>query len=308
MHKGVWTVVAATSIAVLMYALLSNNRNLRGTAPAPATAGTLGDPAQAMERSSGTSSTATGGATTLAARTMESSPFQVEQRRSFDREADLYRLAVDAAHSADPNLWGQGYAAAASCMATKPTRAQLVEMSEMRPDVPAPAERASAARSLLERCHAFFMNDDIANLALRRRIADNVRAGREYVAGVSTGPITSAQFRAVLARQDQLTFEKVFVDIQGPAMRANAVQEGGTQAAAFALGFMLAQCDLGRNCSSDSLTYLQLCASEGKCDGSLERFYTHGAPQEILVKAAYYRHQIAEAYRQKNAGYFGSGQ
>jgi hypothetical protein len=228
------------------------------------------------------------------------------QHSSFDREADLFKYVTSVADSKEPTLWGHGFMAASNCLVVRSDRSvyeRIVESAEAGGTEA--AAKKQAAGLLLERCKGFLLNDETAGVGLRRRITDKIRAAPHYVMGVSEGEPTRSQIEDIFLRRDFLSFEKTAVDTVKGAMSAQGVKQGTEIGRDFMIAYLLSVCDLGRDCTSTSLTYAHLCASEGRCAGDLEQVYLVGLSTAELDRVSTFRKKIVHAFVSRDLRFFG---
>lgn len=227
-------------------------------------------------------------------------------RSSFDSSPDLFTFATLSASSSDPSFLGHGLIAAANCIAVKREAIQLSQLAISQAlDTQDTAHRSGSARLLLSRCRGFIENDPAANAGLRARIAQAARATQDYVAGVTEGGPSDDQLRRIIDRQDFLGFEKTLTDLLERTMAANHVPADARSVMNYTVAYLVAGCDLGRDCTATGMTYAMMCAMESRCAGDLERTYLAGLDPRDAAAVAEIRSRIVRAFRAADMAFFG---
>lgn len=225
---------------------------------------------------------------------------------AFDSADDLYALAFMASSSSDVSVLVQGFMASMTCIEVRPERGRLDALAGVAQVDRVASEQARTARLLLHRCRGFFDNDPVGNAQWRATIADRLRSAGVFVAGLSHRTMTEADIRGVIDRADAMAFELGGVDIIDRTLRRQGIAPDSQAANAFAVAYLLAACDVGRDCSGSSIRYAQLCALNSRCPGSIEALYREGMPAELAPKVGFYREVIADAFRARNHAFFGA--
>jgi hypothetical protein len=230
-------------------------------------------------------------------------------KNDYERSEDLYRLAVNAAHSNNPANWTQGFMAVMGCAIVKAdiemvtTMARGASVTSIKGNDRALS--STAAADLLKKCRGFINNDTAANSSLRRTIAERARDGNYYVMGATAGRVSNDHFVKIISSQDLNGFVLSYVDVRDRVLQRHGIASSSNEAAAFDIAYMLAACDAGRDCSERSTTYALICALESKCAGSLERAYAQDVDEKTALLISSYRAKIANALLMKDVSFFG---
>ena len=155
-------------------------------------------------------------------------------------------------------------------------------------NAPHNAARIDAYRELRRRCEPFFelSRDDV--IAFTQRQSDLWKKGEALDPGelalkylkADDKPKALAVVRDVLSSRDAYAiatlreFVHQFLVLQVDAQAL----PGNTRTDLKSLGLTVAACDLGLDCSEQSLTALQLCAHSGYCSGSVIDRYAQSLP------------------------------
>lgn len=171
--------------------------------------------------------------------------------------------------------------------------------------------REEALRALYARCQSFMGLGRVALLTLRGDLgADGglLEAGQQVTDQLAAGNIEQASRWATQALRSNDAAS--IASIAGPlttlleklsSARAGAdIAAGRTAAADVAAALPLLACDLGMDCSNRSLTALQLCATEGQCEGNAEaRFLARaGVDSDRMAAVQAQRRRLLDLYRQ----------
>lgn len=228
-------------------------------------------------------------------------------RLDFDSAEDLYALATSAANSNDLMTLHNGRHATLSCISTPQTRAQYEALVATGRGDATSEERKRAAAVVLRKCAGFFNNDFAANDALRRRLRDGLLAhAGEYIIGLSQGPPTDKQMIAAIERGDWQTFSGAFGEIWPRVWARAGIEPKSEDALLFGVASLQALCELGQDCSPNGLAYTIQCALHAEmCAGSWQSFHLRDISAEQAVKVRRFRNEIVDAYRRKDAAYFG---
>ena len=171
--------------------------------------------------------------------------------------------------------------------------------------------REEALRALYARCQSFMglgrgvlltlRGDLVADgglLEAGQHISDQLAAGNvEQASRLATETLRGNDAASIASIAGPLTtlLEKL------SSARAGAdIAAGRTAAADVAAALPLLACDLGMDCSNRSLTALQLCATEGQCEGDAEaRFLARaGVDSDRLAAVQAQRRRLLDLYRQ----------
>ena len=227
------------------------------------------------------------------------------ERGGFDSAENIYLFAVAAADSSNPTALTQALHATLNCLSIRKEEANYRRLASQPAEPQVSEARSAAAKSLLSRCDGFLSNDEAAATGLRTRITSKLRASQEYVMGVTDGAASEAQLRSIITRGDYLSFEKTMIDVLPRVLNARNDSLTAERERDLSLAYVLASCDLGRDCSPRSMTYSMLCARDGRCEGSLEEFYLTGLDARSRANVAVLRAEVVEAFRSRNLKYFG---
>lgn len=220
--------------------------------------------------------------------------------RSYETAPDLFSFASAAADSVDADLLYQGWLATVACQRVKDDAA-LFEAALADADV----RRAAAAGTALARCHTFVLNDRAAFDGLRRRMRDKLMVdGQRFLPGLGEGPMTDAQFARTIRHGDWTAFDAAVAFHLKRMLGSRGIPEGSADAHSFGIAFLQAACELGRDCTGASLSYLLNCAEAGYCPGSLEAVLNQGLDAQTAWTVAKYRGEIVAAVKARDTGYF----
>ena len=227
---------------------------------------------------------------------------------------DLKRVFDDFAGSTDPRqrrLAGRAYNA---CLpAFLPTEGQPASPENLIDALPADqhAPREAAYRALFARCHRMVSKTRSSLDRIRVALAADagntppgIRAQERLLAGETT------HVEALVAQVMTSGDANEVADLAGIAGKlAYSSTSGATPAdAERALvtdaALALVACDLGRDCTAQSLWALQLCATEGLCDGTVaDRLAVRHTQAGIAPEGvARRRVELLEAIRAGTAG------
>lgn len=175
--------------------------------------------------------------------------------------------------------------------------------------------REEALRALYARCHSFMGLGRDALLAMRGDLAANGglrEAGQHVNDQLAAGNVELASRWATQALRGNdaasiasiagplgTLFEKLSSARAGVDTAADRTVAAGL-AADVAAALPLLACDLGMDCSNRSLAALQLCASEGQCEGDAEaRFLARaGVDADRMAGVQAQRRRLLDLYRQ----------
>ncbi|MBC7513684.1 MAG: hypothetical protein H7234_04525 [Herminiimonas sp.] len=173
------------------------------------------------------------------------------------------------------------------------------------------AQREEAYRALFARCHRLLSQTrttlNTTRLALARDVTNmppGVRAQERVLAGETTHLDTL--IGAVLGGGDANDLADL-AGISSKLLLSGGRPDATPAALQYALetdaALLLASCDLGRDCSAQSLWALQLCAGEGRCDGDISSRLvlrnTHDGIDATAVDQR--RHELVDAIRSGKA-------
>jgi hypothetical protein len=191
---------------------------------------------------------------------------------------DLKRVFDDYIQSDDPRLRRQAVRAFEACVpAFLPGAGQSASAEALIRALPAdhPTAREDAYRTLFARCHRLLAEDRTALNGARRDLerdpqnqAPGQRAQEAALAGeldrveTLTGDALNSADPAAVASLAGLA-ARIVAQRQRDAVDPAALQ----RAREVDVALSLTACDLGLDCSSQSLWALQMCATEGLCEG-----------------------------------------
>jgi hypothetical protein len=227
---------------------------------------------------------------------------------TFDTVEDVYAFVTRAASSGDKLTLVQGFNAAATCMAMRADRQMLEDAKSYAGADHKQQELKRVAILVLSRCRGFFDNDASANSELRDRITGRLRSMENtFVGGLHHQRITNSQFIAVMDTGDWMTFGGLMTDIMPSLSRSQGIAEGTEDHTLLGVAYILASCDIGKDCSSISLSYAAMCVRARACTGGLDSFGSDEFTQTQREKILKFRRQIADAWARRDRRYFGVG-
>ncbi|MBC7730116.1 MAG: hypothetical protein H7242_21405 [Microbacteriaceae bacterium] len=171
--------------------------------------------------------------------------------------------------------------------------------------------REESVRSLYARCQSFMGLGRGALLTLRGDLAADgglLEAGQHVDDQLAAGNVEQASRWATQALRgnDAASIASIAGPVgtlleKLPSLRASAdTAADRTLAADVAAALPLLACDLGMDCSNRSLAALQLCASEGQCEGDAQgRFLARaGVDSDRMAAVQAQRRRLLDLYRQ----------
>lgn len=171
--------------------------------------------------------------------------------------------------------------------------------------------REEALRALYARCQSFMGMGRGALLALRGNLAADGglrEAGQHVNDQLAAGNVEQASRWATqtLRGNDAASIASIAGPLETLLEKLSSARAGAdtaadrTVAADLAAALPLLACDLGMDCSNRSLTALQLCASEGQCEGDVEaRFLARaGVGSDRMAAVQAQRRRLLGLYSQ----------
>lgn len=211
---------------------------------------------------------------------------------TFDRAQDLYKLATQSIDASDPLVLYNGWQATQACMSVLKARSQYEQLAAADS-----TPKSSAAKALLQRCAGFFNNDLAANSGLLKRFGDKLaNDNTHYFGGLSTGDMTQQNVDAMLGARDWATFVAMQYQVMPGVAAALGIAPGSAEEAYLGIAWLQASCDLGKDCSGQSVMYIARCADSGKCPGSIEAEYAEGLSAQQKAEIQKYRAKIVQAF------------
>ena len=228
--------------------------------------------------------------------------------------SDLLQIFQHYRDSDDPRLKAAARRAFSACTPAFLPRSGETPTPEPLIAALPPAQRMAreeALRALYARCQSFMglgrgvlltlRGDLVADgglLEAGQHISDQLAAGNvEQASRLATETLrgNDAASIASIAGPLGILLEKLSSARAGAATAADRIAAGDVTAA-----LPLLACDLGMDCSNRSLAALQLCATEGQCEGNAEaRFLARaGVDSDRMAAVQAQRRRLLDLYRQ----------
>lgn len=232
------------------------------------------------------------------------SPAEVRQP-AFDRQRDLFRFAFASADSTNPWVLVNAFSAAQSCIAMRVDWHHIeAALAAAKPDER--TARAASAELIRDRCAGFFDNDLAAGSSIRRRVREQVQLNPSLHLGGSADPdIRPDQMLRTVAERDWVTAMNAAPSFIAGLAKVRNLSASDPQTPLLASAYYLSLCDLGADCSGQSILYAGECARFGHCAGSLAALYQARVPATQVAALQALRSEIAAAWRRGDAAFFG---
>jgi hypothetical protein len=228
--------------------------------------------------------------------------------KSFGDAKNMWDFAHVALRSNRPGDLLEGFAATHACEDYLYTEGELNKFSsgaktkvvgERTP------ERQLAITELSTRCAGFHQ----AGLASTREIRDTL-VGRLATAGFqlqSGNAGTNAQLQNLLSSDAPDAVGAATVHLLAPLQTKLGIPDGDPRENELATAVMLAQCDLGKDCSVGSWDSLNECALAGRCNQDARSNWEQGFDAQQIARIGGYRQQVVASVRNRDWSSLGLG-
>ncbi|MBV8470082.1 MAG: hypothetical protein JOY60_09515 [Burkholderiaceae bacterium] len=224
-----------------------------------------------------------------------SSPTKIATENShfdFDSEHDIYKFALESIKSKNPAMKYEAYVGARECWGLLINMEQLQNFEAGSTSTSyrgaLTPERQLAIREIMKRCDGFIRagtksSRDLFNeLRLQGEAMHAVEFSKDLYDG---GKAPSNEILIATLNSNSKAAIEAALHAVGNRWVSNSFRDEPSEQDLALVAVMLASCNLGKNCTSESFATSYLCVSTGKCGNSLfdhwEEQYTNDEQSKI---------------------------
>lgn len=223
-------------------------------------------------------------------------------RISFNRENDLWRLAVTSMHSTDETQLLEALVASRECHSLK-QRAARLQQTVAALDMADKAPRAAALDAALLKCRGFIVSGTSSLQMLMGELSASYKKSTLY-SRINSSPMSHGDIEYILSSGSGAALEQALLLLAERWARSQAIEPDSLERDLFRLGAQAAACDLGKDCGRFALQTQVVCAETGQCRSDLWSSRLAQTPENERRQIQAYRRMIVAAVRSRNFSLF----